>query len=73
MKINPCKKGDFSLSPPRLAYLELTSDPASSFFFFFKGGRGERHRGIIGRGHELRLVSSGMIFTRARVSLALIG
>ena len=25
------------------------------FFFFFKGGRGERHKGMIGRVHDLRL------------------
>ena len=31
------------------------------FFFFFKGGR-ERHKGIIGRGHDLRLEKAGRKF-----------
>ena len=38
--------------PERRVTLALTCDQA---FFFFKGGRGERHKGIIGRGHDLRL------------------
>ena len=38
----------------------LTCDQAVFFFFFFfKSGRGERHKGIIGRGHDLRVTPGG--------------
>ena len=39
----------------------VTCDQAFFFFFFFKGGR-ERHKGIIGRGHDLRLEKAGRKF-----------
>ena len=44
------------------ARCHVTCDQAFFFFFFFfpraNEARGERHKGIIGRGHDLRLVAT---------------